>query len=466
MKRIIAILAAFVMVLIVAATAALTASGAYPTASTGAAAQPPQLNLRSPIVIHPLHADVSPPLRSIKGAPPNKDGVQGEIERKNMKIPKNRVPKYASVDTVVQRIFGPFAMPTPQLTFEGYSQEDNYNNNAGLGVLPPDTQGDIGPNHYFQWNNIGIRIFNRSGQTVYGPVNGNTLFAGFTGTECVAENDGDPIVLYDHLSGRWLASQFAVPGIGVPSGPTHQCIAISQTSDPTGSYNRYEFRVSPITTTNVFEDYPHFGVWPDAYYMTTNEFLGLDFYGAGVFAFDRAKMIAGDPTATMQYFHLDPPYGGQLPSDLDGAAPPPGSPNYIMEVDDDWGTDPQDRLSIFKFHVDWANPANSNLTGPTVIGTALFDSELCTADRGACVPQKDTPQLLEGLNDRLMYRLVYRNFGTHQALVVNHTVDSDGIGTAGIRWYEVRNPGGTPSIFQQGTYAPADGLHRWMGSIA
>jgi hypothetical protein len=153
-----------------------------------------------------------------------------------------------------------------------------------------------------------------------------------------------------------------------------------------------------------------------------------------------------------------------LPSDLDGPAPPAGAPNYFMEVDDDaWGF-PQDQLELWRFHVDWTTPANSTFTQGALMATAPFDSNLCGGS-GNCVPQPGTTQTLDTLSDRLMYRIQYRNFGDHESLVVNHTVDVDGTDHAGIRWYEVRDPNGSPFIYQQGTFAP-DADHRWMGSVA
>jgi hypothetical protein len=158
--------------------------------------------------------------------------------------------------------------------------------------------------------------------------------------------------------------------------------------------------------------------------------------------------------ATQQCFTLGVQYGGDLPSDLDGKTlPPAGSPNYILE----FGTN---ALSMWKFHVDWTTPANTTLTGPVTIPVAAF-SMACNG--GTCIPQVGTTQQLDSLADRVMYRLAYRNFGDHESLVVNHSVTAGS--SAGVRWYEIRSPGGTPTVYQQGTYAP-DSNYRWMGSIA
>jgi hypothetical protein len=177
-------------------------------------------------------------------------------------------------------------------------------------------------------------------------------------------------------------------------------------------------------------------------------------------------MLAGLPASAIYYdlAALDMNLGGMLPADLDGPAPPAGSPAYFAQVDDDaWGAEP-DQLQIWKFHADWANSALSSFTRAAGLATAPFDSNMCGYTRN-CIPQPGTAARVDAMSDRLMYRLQYRNFGTHESLVVNHTVDADDTDHAGVRWYEVRNPGTLPVIYQQGTYAP-DLDHRWMGSAA
>jgi hypothetical protein len=166
-------------------------------------------------------------------------------------------------------------------------------------------------------------------------------------------------------------------------------------------------------------------------------------------------MLSGQ-AATQQCFQTSTSYGGLLPSDLDGSTPPPaGSPNYVVGLGATANT-----LALWKFHVDWTTPANTTFSGPTTLATAAF-SEACGG--GTCIPQEGTSQQLDSLADRLMYRLEYRNFGDHESLVVAHSVAAGS--STGIRWYEIRNPGGTPTIYQQGTYAP-DSAYRWMPSIA
>lgn len=409
----------------------------------------PEVSLKAAKVVKASKSDTSQALRKVAPRKPVPGGQKRERENR-LREQLYVVPDTLQIDPIVQRSAAVRAMPAPSQTFSGINNLWN--------IYPPDPNGDVGPNHYVEMVNLGFQIFDKSGTSLYGPADTNTIWAGFGGV-CETRNDGDPSVLYDSLADRWLLSQFAVP---FDAGPSYECIAISTTGDPTGTYYRYQFTVSDT----LFEDYPHFGVWPDAYYMTTNEFTATSFAGAGNFAFDRAKMLVGDPTASYQYFQLNTSRDGLLPSDLDGSTPPPaGSPNYFLEVQDDAFGAPSDRILVYEFHVDWANPANSTFINTATLNTAPFDSDLCVDQREKCIPQPGTTVKLEAIADRLMYRVAYRNFGTYEAIVANHTVDASGSGQAGVRWYEIRGLSGTPTIQQQGTYAP-DAHSRWMGSAA
>ncbi|MGB9724147.1 MAG: hypothetical protein ACPL7G_09650, partial [Chloroflexia bacterium] len=423
-------------------------------ADTMAASANPQEVSFGPIVVQSDKVDLSPPLRSISPIPP----------QVVLKGPENEPPPkqggsgdWNEIRAILQDWHGGIHMPAPIQNFEGV-------NNVN-GVLPPDTQGDVGPNHYIQWVNLSFAIWNKSGTLLYGPANGNTLWSGFGGP-CQDTNDGDPITLYDPLADRWVMSQFALPNY--PSGPFYQCFAVSQSPDPLGSWYRYQF----TWPNNYMNDYPKIGVWPDGYYMTANQFASGSgqWRGAGVAAFERSKMLQGQ-SAQMVYFNLytvNSNYGGMLPSDLDGPVPPTGSPNYFAEWDDSAWIPPNDAVRIWEFHVDWNTPANSTfgLSGNPnqVINTSNVDPNMCGYARN-CIPQPGTTVKLDAISDRLMYRLQYRNFGTYEVLVTNHTVDANGADLAGIHWFELRRSGGTWSLYQEGVYSP-DAVHRWMGSIA
>ncbi|HEV7558504.1 MAG TPA: proprotein convertase P-domain-containing protein [Kofleriaceae bacterium] len=393
-------------------------------------------------VVSPDHQDVSMPLRDMVKIPVPEPlvAIRGHEAEPARPIPHMHGVVAQLPDPVVQHGVGEATIPTPILNFEG----------EGIGLAgfsvqsaPPDTDGDIGPNHYVQIVNQGFTIFSRTGAKILGPSLTNTLWSGFAGA-CATTNDGDATVRYDRIADRWVIAQFSVNG---GSGPFFQCVAVSTSPDPTGSYNRYQFSYT------AFNDYPKMGLWPDAYYVTFNMFPNNTFGGGKACALDRAKMLTG-AVATMQCFDTSSQFGGLLASDLDGSTlPPAGSPNYIVALD-------TTALDFWKMHVDFATPANSTFTGPSTIPIAAY-SALCGG--GTCVTQPNTTQTLDSLADRLMNRLVYRNFGDHEALVVSHSVAAGSGG--GVRWYELRSPATTPTVFQQGTYAP-DSSFRWMSSIA
>lgn len=394
--------------------------------------------LRDMEIIHPGPKD-----RSWKdGIIRNEENPKVHRERKQGALPEGNDPLWQ--DSQGKTINARAAI----LNFDGVGNVNN--------VYPPDTDGDVGPDHYFQMINLSFAIWDKDGEQLYGPVANSTLWNGFIGP-WTGTNDGDPIVLYDEQADQWLTSQFA---INTSNGTYWQLIAISETGDPLGSYYQYAFQFP------AFNDYPKFGIWHDGYYASFNMF-GSYFRGAAA-AFDRDKMLEGDSTAVMVLF--DMPEGSDaanmLPADLDGTPAPSGTPNYFVYFNDDaWGYE-NDQLRLWKFDVDWETPENSVFEEITALETEAFDSQLCGAPRWRCIPQPNTGTKLESISDRLMFRLQYRNFGTYQVMLTNHTVDvSDG--HAGVRWYEMRNDndGNGWYIYQQGTYAP-DANHRWMGSIA
>lgn len=413
-----------------------------------------------PVVITSTQNDTSAPLESIPVIPPAKSRPDPDLNIPHplpnrggpAKIPPGRFTDPLLMESAA--LATTLSMAAPVQNFDGL-------NNVN-GVLPPDTNGDVGPNHYMQWINVSFAIYSKSGTLLYGPAAGNTLWSGFGGP-CATTNHGDPIVQYDHLADRWMVSQFALPNY--PSGPFYQCIAVSQTGNPTGAWYRYAFQIS-ATKLN---DYPHFGVWSDGYYLSVNQFVGNTWAGAGAVVFERDKMLLGQPAQAVYFdlFSVNPNLGGMLPSDLDGPLPPVGTPNYFLQIDDNGYGYPQDQIEIWQFRVNWANLGASTFTQVALLPTAAFDSDMCAGNR-SCIPQSGTNVKLDAISDRLMYRLQYRNFGGHESMVLNHTVDVNNTDRAGIRWYELRkpnSPGSSWGIFQQGSFSP-DATHRWMGSIA
>ena len=411
--------------------------------------------------------DVSPPLRDMNAAP-KLPTIHGD--RPLRLLPSGPGGASPQAPGALQTTVGPLVSTTAGLNFNGVGDTSNTPSNP-CNCAPPDTNGAVGATQYVQWVNSAFAVYDKStGALAAGfPKAGNVLWSGFGGV-CQTNNDGDPIAQYDKIAGRWVMTQFSVTNGGT-SG-YWQCVAVSTTSDATGSYNRYAFSYG----TTQFNDYPKLGVWPDGYYTTYNIFNnGNTFAGAKVCAFDRTSMLSG-LAATQQCFQLSSSFGGLLPSDVDGASatlgaggsglPPAGTPNLVFN----FGTN---ALNVWKFHVDWANSANTTFTGPTSIAVASF-SAACSGG-GTCIPQPGTTNKLDSLADRLMYRVAYRHFADgHESVLINHSVFVSGSRKSqvtGVRWYELRNPtggtmsSGTPVVFQQGTYSP-DGTSRWMGSIA
>lgn len=328
--------------------------------------------------------------------------------------------------------------------------------NTPGGPIPPDPNGDVGPHHYVQMVNTRFAIFDKTGGLLAGPTNLNALFAGLgAGSRCATDNDGDPIVVYDRLADRWLLSQLA------DGPPFSVCLAVSQTPDPTGSYFLYDVMVP------VFPDYFKITVWPDGYYMSTNEAAPGS---VGVFALDRGRMLQGLPLSPSFIRFTVSNKNLLLPSDLDGIRPPPpGSPNYFYTFTDgsfpSWGGGP-DRLDLFAFHADFAQPVNSTFTALPSVNIAAFNYTVCGYFVLNCVPQPSPGQTVDAVSEWPMWRFAYRNRRSHEVLVGNFTVDVTGGNQAGIRWFELHKTGaGAFTLHQEGTHAP-DASHRFMGSIA
>ena len=333
---------------------------------------------------------VSKAVRDLPAEQPKADS--GEIESepiRTIRNPRVRTENRGGrsdewMDLAVQTIVPEPLMPPAILTFEGNSSADNAAAYGGR-VLPPDTHGDVGPNHFVQQTNLLVRVFNKAGAPLTLPFKLSSLFT--SGGICNATNNGDPYVAYDPLADRWLLSQFAFTSPSAP--PYHQCIAISQTGDPTGAYFLYDF----VTPGTEFPDYPKLAVWPDAYYMTVNQFQGGGpFDGAGAYAFDRKKMLAGDPTATFNYFNLDlashpEGIGGLLASDFDGLVPPPAGTPAVFSyfVATEFG-DALDGLRLFDFHANFVTPAAATFIerAESPVAVAAFNP----LTGGSRVPQK------------------------------------------------------------------------------
>jgi len=399
----------------------------------------------------------SPATEGPGGATPAKVGGKSTIRKKILPHPKGLVadgalqkrligPRRESVAASASAPITP-AAPTVGTSFDtvgrGFST-------FSVGSAPPDPNSAVGPTQIVTVVNTGMTVQSKTGTILYGPAKTNAVFVGFGGF-CESTNDGDAVVRYDRLADRWVLTQFA--NVRSSTGPYYECVAVSQTNDATGTWNRYAFEFAD------FPDYPKLSVWPDAYYITYNMFSPSGAWrNAKSCAMDRAAMLAGT-AATQVCFNTSSAYGGLLAADLDSpTAPPAGAPNVHVALGANNTT-----LAYWKFKPNFTTPASSTFTGPVALSVAAY-SVACGG--GSCIPQSGTTNVLDSLGDRLMFRLPYWNFGTHQSLAVSHAVTANG--AVGVRWYELRLGGtdsATPSVHQQGTFAP-DSQYRFMSSIA
>lgn len=401
----------------------------------------------SAIVKQAFYADKTPPLKNMKIVLPGerdrswKDQIVQNEERDESALFAQFVPP--AQDLVQQKTMGSRSVMGPTNNFAGVGRITN--------LTPPDTDGDVGPNHYFQMVNVSFAIWDKQGNLLYGPVDNSTLWSGFIGP-WTGTNDGDPIVIYDEIEDRWVATQFAV---NTSNGTYWELIAVSETPDPLGAYYRYAFQYS------IFNDYPKFSNWTDGYYATFNMFDG-GYAGSTIVAFEKDSMLVGSPNARSVEIGPLPNQYGTNTSDFDGTMmPPAGSPNWVVNLNK-YGS-PQ-TLEVFKFEVDWNDPSNSTFSLWDDLSVTAFDFfDPNVRDQ---LPQPNTSQKLDPLSKYSMYPLKYRNFGTHESMTINHTVKLGD--RAGVRWYELRKDVGQTQwyVYQEGTYAPEDTLSRWMASMA
>ncbi len=466
--------------LVAIATAALV--GGFGAFAGVANATPPL----KPVFTKAAAFDVSKPLREI--APIDRTGFQfgDDDEEEGPEAPVGDIGH--TTDGALQTA-SPSSSLAPLFTFEGASNTDNFNI-FGFRVNPPDTNMDVGRTQIVEMINLVFNVYNKSGGLLLGPVDTGTLWSGFPIPDCT-DPSGDPVVLYDQTTDHWILTQFTTRGLDAQV-PEYNCVAVSKTGDATGAYYRYAFPTQPdlVDGGYFFPDYPKYGVWSNSYIMTTRDFGWVDRYGISVYALEKNKMVNGQPNARAVQFFLEVPNvvpledvgDGLLPPDIDGnrRPSPTDSPAPIVGTQDDgagYGA-VTDALNIYELAVHWnANPTATLVQKPD-LPVAAFDSIFpCGVVPGSqppsardCLPQPgitDGSQYLDILSyrQRPTFRLAYRNFGNYESLVTNQAVEASP-GIAGERWYEIRRVNGAYSVYQQGTYAPTDGVDRWMGSIA
>ena len=323
-------------------------------------------------------------------------------------------------------------------------------NESGAGV--PDVSGDIGKDYFVEIvNQTFFRVYDKTGAPVSGIISANSIWSQVQQTSF-----GDPIILYDQEVDRWFLTEF-------PSN-NRVLVAISHTGDPLGSWDAYAFQ------TPRFPDFPKYGIWGDAYYLTTNESGG----SFPIYAINRADILAGEDNVRLQRL-TTPKVGGVFfevgqPIDWDGMSPPPdGSPGLVVKLnDDDWGQTNTDEILLHKIAIDWDTSSNSNIEIIS-IPTAPYDTDGCQLENTggfSCIPQPNG-QGIDGAEWIITNKAPYRNFGTHESFVISFMVDVTGDDVAGIRWIEFRKTSTEDwHIYQEGTVGTDDGIHRFQSSIS
>lgn len=387
------------------------------------------------------HFTISKPLRELfeENNPSanfiERDGYKESKDRQNRK-PQTFIEQN-EVDPVVQEFVGTYS-PKALVNWAGQSD----------GSCPPDPTGAVGTNYYVQAvNATPFKVFNKTTGVQVGTVRqlGNLWSP-------AVSNDGDPIVLYDKFADRWFIAQFKF------SGSYKIYIAISQTNDPTGSYYCYTFSSSQMP------DFGKFSIWQDGYYMTSNQSTQK------IVIFEREQMLLGNSSSRSitKNFTAAPPTGGgffcPLPADADGQLPVAGTPCPVFTYQDsDWGTGLTDGINVYNVTTTWGTTPAATITGPTFLATDAFNSTYSSS--WLDIPQPGTSQKLDGIGGVFNFRAQYRIWTGYNTVVLCMGVKVSST-QRGIRWYELRQTGGTWSVYQQGTYSPSDGLYRWCGSIA
>lgn len=402
------------------------------------------------IVIRELKHGVSPPLRTLAAHPPVAWAQSGDDDEEEG--PESVGASSFMPDPARQFKPGPVLVTTPvaNILGLGYGFTGPSGSRMTSGV-PPDPNSAVGNNELVETVNLSLAVFQKTDsgeQPILGPIFIGSLWENFSTACSNGASMADPVVLYDKQAARWVIK------IGTLATPYTACIAVSQTSDATGAYFLYAYQFQAEGT----QTGQKMGTWPDGYYLATRIVNNNVFSGPSACAMDRSQMLIGQP-ATMQCVQLmNSKLQDLVPSNMDGPTPPPtGSPNYFL-------MEGLNQLSLYLYHVDFSNPANTRLAGPVKISVATFTES-------GSVPQFGTAETLNTNGDSIRPPAQYRYFPNatppYDTLVFTHSIRT-GTGSAkgvGMRWYELHNPGPKYNIYQQGTYAP-DSNYRWMGAVA
>lgn len=440
--------------------------------SDGDATNPGRPQIGQPVTPHNVSVD----LRNLPGATPWSPGMGIREAHRRVYRPIGSVLPHAPANkpTAVDRLPELQDLwdksPNARLAKTAANASSRVSiNNPNTGVSPGDPVVEVGANHVIYAVNSGgsgthFKVYNKTGTLVSGP----TTFGSLAGSVTACSSDrGDPLVHYDRQAGRWFM---------LTMGNSNLCTFVSKTSDPvTGGWWVYNY------PTPTMPDYPHCGIWNDAYVCGTNEGNAQ----VTLYAFDRANMLNGATARAAQRFQTIsklPGYGFQIltPSTFYGTtASPAGRKQIIARHRDDEAHDgasanaTQDFIELFELNLDWNTPANSSIATLPRIAITEFNSWFTNYSTFATVPQPGSTSKLDPIREVLLNQLVYRNLGTHEAIVGTLATNQNAARTgtvvdSGVRWFELRRVGsGNWTLHQEGTFSPGDtSTHHLLGTAA
>jgi len=381
-----------------------------------------------------------------------------------------------------------------------------------------DPNGAVGKKQYLQWVNSRLQPFDKTtGGKIWCLTSSCTIpedsdwsnnfwYGNQSGPikECAAGSyaEGDGVVIYDRVDSVWVVMhRVYVNNSGVTN--YYMCVAVSSGDDLSSTstvWHMYEYPLDSVLPRDknnnyFFPDYPKISSWANGHFVLEFDMEDAsNHYGIAGFMtclLDKTNMLAGNTTTAMKCEQFSPSYSypsssythpslihTALPADVDGATPPSrGSSAYFLATVNPGNLTTgvpctvmpctSTRLAFFKM-----SPSGV-LTGPTYITSRPFTPGCYQTKNPAstiCVPEPasaSTGIYLESLGDRLMNRLAWRMIGSVPHLVTAQTVDVNpsGVDREGIRYYNIVNPGSTPTIDQQGTISNLN-YSLFMPSIA
>jgi hypothetical protein len=381
-------------------------------------------------------------------------------------------------------------MPEPTMVFDGMIRD--------LGLFPspgvhpndqfapgavPDVSGAPGYLSYVQAVNNRIEIQSKDGNTFSISDLSNfwdTYSVHPTGTACDADVNnqhhiGQPNVLFDWGSGRFILADVAYEAANIDSGPYFICV-ITWEENPTlytplpGTVYSYAIQTN-IGIPHYYPDGPKMGVWQDGVYLATdmvdieNNGLVRTPRGVKVWALNKTDLMSGASPLRFKEHYLSEQMGFHylVPSNYNGLPPAADKSNYFAAIQ-------PGKFHLWEFDVDWNSGTSTfgNNLNPSFSINTDTDSIWAT---GSIIPQKVDPTNPAGISERVDVHgerlgspLQYSGVDG-DALWVTHPVESNS--AVGLRWYEIRfdQGSGEPYFYQKGTYAPDDD-YRWNGSLA